>query len=226
MSVPAWRPMPKTEEDDSLPEYRQGALMRARHRVLMAIRWRSKEARDEDKRLRRLPEDWHEWMGCPGVDQGYGSPPCTCDQKVSSHPSAVMQRERQLRKRLSGELKFSFKERNQAALEGRTIVTEEARPLVKVVWVKTIDTAGCAPTIAPRGRPNYGVVKNQKGGEIRPGPIAGYRTAPSSGESGSASVSTRCPARLRRGARLRLPAWLTAGGRALSYLLGNCRTAR
>jgi hypothetical protein len=227
MTVPAWRPMPKTEEDPSEEGYRKGALIRARHRTLMALRWRSKEARDEDKKARRLPDDWHEWMGCPGVDQGYGSPPCTCDQKLSTHPRAVRERERETRKRLSAELKFSFKERKLAKEEGRELVAAGVQPLAGVVWVKTIDTASSAPTIENRGRPSYGIVKNLGVSEVGSRPIARYPSTPAARSDSPSVVSTRAVTkRLKPGVRIRLPAWITAGGRALSYLLGGCRAAR
>ena len=227
MPLPAWRPMPKTEEDASLPGYREGALIRARHRVLMAIRWRNKEARDEDKKLKRLPEDWHEWMGCPAVDQGYGSPPCTCDLRQSSHPREEEKRERALREKLGKELKFSFKDRKQAALEGRSIATEEPRPLSKILWVKTIDTGGSAPNILPRRCARYGTVKGMGSGEEGARTISRYPTPPPEHESGGASVSTRClPKRLGRGIRLRLPAWITSRGRALSLMLRGCSPTR
>lgn len=226
MTVPAWRPMPSTEENQSEDGYRQGALIRARHRTLMALRWRCKDARDEDKKLRRLPEDWHEWMGCPGVDQGYGSPACTCDQKLCQHPREVRTRERELRKKLSEELKFSFKERKTAQLEGRTIVVEEARPLVRSLWVKTIDTMGCASTILHRRRLAYGLVKVGAEHQVDTASVTGY-PAKGASSKGTGSVSTRCLVkRLRRGVRMRLPAWITTGGRALSILFRGGRTTR
>ena len=229
MAVPAWRPMPKTEEDESLPEYREGARIRAKHRTLMALRWRNKEARSEDKKLKRLPEDWHEWMNCPGVDQGYGTQLCTCDQPLNQHPRELVIKERCLRKVLAGELKFTFKERKTAIAEGRNIVVNDADPLVKVQWVKTIDTAGCAPNIQHRRRLSYGLVK---GGtnfrEEAPKPIALYNTNGSASHSAIPAVSTRCrdSAVLRAGIRLRLPPWITAGGRALYYMLRGCSPAR
>lgn len=74
MSTPSWRPMSSTK---GLPTS-QAAKIRSEHRALMAIRWRDRKAREEDHRLKRLPSNWHDWMGCPGKE-GYAGPGCTCD---------------------------------------------------------------------------------------------------------------------------------------------------
>lgn len=75
MAIPTWRDMPDTSSIDA----KQAVIVRARHRRLMAIRWRYPQAREEDRRLGRLPTEWHDWMQCPGYE-GYQGPLCTCDR--------------------------------------------------------------------------------------------------------------------------------------------------
>lgn len=79
MLIPTWRPMPDTSELDDARRWVEAATIRARYRRLMAVRWRYPHAREEDARLGRLPQDWHEWMPCVGYE-GYGGPLCGCDQ--------------------------------------------------------------------------------------------------------------------------------------------------
>ena len=63
----------------------EAARIRSSYRARMAIRWRNKAARAEDKRLKRLPANWHDWMHCPSKGtatdplRGYQGPGCTCD---------------------------------------------------------------------------------------------------------------------------------------------------
>jgi hypothetical protein len=45
----------------------------------MAVRWRILSARNEDKKRKRLPSDWHEWMNCPALSGEYKTLGCTCD---------------------------------------------------------------------------------------------------------------------------------------------------
>jgi hypothetical protein len=225
MPVPAWRPMPKTVEDPSEPGYAEGSRIRAAHRTLMALRWRSKEARDEDRKARRLPDDWHDWMNCPGVDQGYATQACTCDKPLCQHPRELVKRERDLRKKLSEELRFSFKDRQRADLEGRKIATNDIKPFSAVLWVKTIDTPITAPYAPARRLRAYGAIKSIEMVSQDAPTVARYPSA-SASHTGS-SVSTRSTQnRLKGSVRLRIPAWFAAARRALPFLFGNCGTAR
>ncbi len=109
VSWPAYRPMPRTCTDQHNPvEYKKGALTRAAHRTLMAIRWRNPELRAEDRSKRHLPTDWHDWMNCPGTDHnkpngGYRTSSCTCDSwltpaaKTARAPRSQVDDERRLR---------------------------------------------------------------------------------------------------------------------------------
>lgn len=86
---------------------RTGARLRSRYRSYMAVRWRSPEARTEDKSLGRLPEKWHDWMDCPS-QEGYmtaeqiaASPShpkllCTCDHRSREHELQRRQARHQL----------------------------------------------------------------------------------------------------------------------------------
>jgi len=82
MAAPSWRPPPATEG----LSISAAARVRNRWRALLAVRWRYPEARAQDARLGRLPEDWHDWMHCPALDQEYNRPDCTCDQWLHRRP--------------------------------------------------------------------------------------------------------------------------------------------
>ena len=80
MHIPPWRPMPDTTELDEAHRWVEAATIRARYRRYMAVRWRYPQAREEDRRLGRLPPSgWHDWMQCPGYE-GHQGPLCVCDQ--------------------------------------------------------------------------------------------------------------------------------------------------
>jgi len=149
MPLIAWRPMPKTEDRASKPGYRAGAFDRARHRVLMVLRWRDKALRDADKKARRLPVDWHDWMMCP-AEKGYGSRWCTCDQRIDNSPRGQRDRERMLRATLDRELRLSMKERSSPAkVSLDPVVASWACP----IEVNSIDTHTPPTSMPPHDDP-------------------------------------------------------------------------
>lgn len=75
MSKLAWREKPDTS---AIEDPVEAARIRKDHRTAMAVRWRDPEARKEDKRRKRLPLDWHDWMNCP-APEGYQTAGCSCD---------------------------------------------------------------------------------------------------------------------------------------------------
>lgn len=124
MTTPAWRPMPDTSQFDREDpvQVREAAVIRSQYRHLMAIRWRSPEARAEDQQLGRLPENWHDWMDCPAFE-GYQSLGCTCDEWV---------RQKSPKRYRSDKLQ---------------IQKSQKRPILVPEIVKTIDTAGVVPIL-------------------------------------------------------------------------------
>jgi len=82
------RSLHKTELESLL--LTKAAQQRSTYRGMMAVRWRSKKAREEDQKEGRLPTNWHDWTKCPSRE-GYmpsskrrGHPSedsliCTCD---------------------------------------------------------------------------------------------------------------------------------------------------
>jgi hypothetical protein len=144
--------MPKTVDSIHAPGYREGAHERSRHRVLMAMRWRNKELWAEDKKKRRLPSDWHDWMLCPAAD-GYKSWGCTCHQAIDNAPRSMVERERQLRAMLDRELSIPIKERLKAAnAKAPRVAPVVAIEPAAVSWVKSIDTSVGGGSMPPHAR--------------------------------------------------------------------------
>ena len=86
METVAWREIPAAYVGKKIDEqdYLAAAQVRNTHRAAISVRWRSKEARAEDKSMGRLPDKWHEWMACCPADEYQqankdGSFICTCD---------------------------------------------------------------------------------------------------------------------------------------------------
>lgn len=208
-----WEPMPETiEDEDDRAGYRAGAQVRARHRQRMAMRWRDKAARAEDKSKRRLPMDWHDWMMCQAED-GYASRWCTCDSPATNSPRDVAQRERQVRAALERELLIPIKERL------RGVVPVEVPEPVAVEWVKTIDAPTSADTMTGLGRREHvrisqGLVA-QESRLARSGARSLAIRAPASGKGPHPQPGRRSAGRLGRGLGLRVPSWLS---RVRSYL--------
>ena len=227
VSWPAYRPMPRTCTDQhNSVEYKQGALTRAAHRTLMAIRWRNPELRDEDKSKRRLPTDWHDWMNCPGSDSsnkpngGYKTAACSCDQwltpraKTVRSPRSQVDDERKLRERLKRELSSVERMPGQ---DGPILL----QPVV-TSWVKTIDSGTLPPSV--RRHAAAAVSHSRPRASSRK---SGTDRSPSASQA--LSVQSRPPAsaggrwdgrknhsRLGAGARVRVPPWVAGRGRLLS----------
>lgn len=136
MGTPSWQPLPFFDPETNEPPLVERARARANHRAIMAMRWRNQEARAEDRKLGRLPYDWHEWMGCPH-DQ-YGAKECTCDRDMRNqqHPSVLRQRERAHRAKLA------------SAPSG-------AQDSACVHWVESIDTTRIDTSWHPGTMPGH-----------------------------------------------------------------------
>jgi hypothetical protein len=144
--------MPVTSDDEASPEYAAGAHRRAEHRRLMAVRWRNIDARKDDRAKSRLPQDWHDWMGCPAND-GYATRGCVCDlwaergKRVNS-PVHQRDQERLVRSTLMAELRVPIKER----MAGKQ--PEAAPPEVSMsLWVKTVDSGRVEATVGDQHGP-------------------------------------------------------------------------
>jgi len=129
MSTPAWRPIPRF--DPGAPEsVSEQARARALHRAIMALRWRDRGARAEDRARGRRPHDWHEWMGCPADE--YQATGCTCDRidRSAQKPANVQAQERSRRSRPLG-----------------ATPSVGPQPITLVRWVQSIDTSPQTPNI-------------------------------------------------------------------------------
>lgn len=73
-----YRPPPVI--DTKATEVMEAARLRARWRRYMGLRWRWPDAREEDRKAGRLPEDWHDAVDCPGIEGEYQKQGCTCDE--------------------------------------------------------------------------------------------------------------------------------------------------
>ncbi len=149
-----WRPMPLTPEDPEDPGWREGRATRARHRALMACRWRDLEARGEDKRAGRLPSDWHAWMGCPMSDplqpnDGYLQQGCICDKPVMNNPRLQREIDRQRRAALCAYL--SRPDAVTMLSDAGAGSGQSAEPVlpVGVVWVQSIDSSPAPSIVRP-----------------------------------------------------------------------------
>lgn len=140
MSWPAYRPMPSTDG----MTIRDAASTRSAYRRAMMQRWRNPELRAEDRSNRRLPQDWHDWMDCPG-EYGYKSAHCSCDtwldraRRPSTHPRLAAEQGRVTR------AKFEELIRSKVPTRPRRQIEES---LCGVVWVKSVDTKGFPTTLA------------------------------------------------------------------------------
>jgi hypothetical protein len=238
MSLPSFRPMPATEHmvnEDGTPAT-EGALIRAHHRMLMRLRWRSPELRAEDKKEKRLPADWHTWMGCDAED-GYGSKGCTCDtwtdasKRQNNAPRRTRDAERALRERLRRELQYTIREREEAATAGVSLRQPEPN-VGSAVYVKTIDTL--APLVSmperskrtPHGTLELSQERVPQGGKGLPvrGRAAATKLAtevPGRGGRRSGHWAARAEkigSRVRGRGCLRLPSWLSGARRYLSAM--------
>lgn len=208
MAWPQFRPMPVTKH---MP-YEQGAMLRANHRRLMMMRWRNPELRAEDRKLKQLPQDWHDWMMCDALD-GYGTQHCSCDTWMDrmaavarNKPRSMMQRELALRVQLD-QLSTGQRVRPRVVQE----IAEAA------VWVKTLDTSDFPPTLSAHELSPENVdlaadlpaaaseVRHQGGGRYWPGRQANAR---------------------HHGVGLREPPWAIAASTHMSALRARGRQDR
>lgn len=251
MVWPNWRPMPETEQ---IPN-REGAIIRARYRTLMRIRWRNPTLRAEDKAKKRLPLDWHDWMECP-AERGHLSRWCTCESwltaaRPTNHPVQQTLKNRERRAELKIEGQYSYKEVERAREQGLQL--KDRGPGAKQgalgisLYVKTIDTPTRSPSIDPRrdaGANDQARVPSD-GENMRQGLVClrapaqarssseplRARTADSAASDGREGSTIQGAGgsgseRLRGGRRLRIPPWILGVGRHLSYLFSRRRTAR
>jgi hypothetical protein len=178
----------------------------------MAMRWRDREAREEDRKKRRLPSDWHDWMMCPAED-GHKSTGCTCELSLSNAPREAVMRDRALRETLDRELSIPIKDRLRGV---RSL--EDGKPQV-VEWVKSIDAREHSDSMAIRRQEHAQVSRGLVAQDSRLARL-GARSipvrAPASGHGPRHRAGRRSDGRLGGSARVRLPSWLTRIGRYLS----------
>lgn len=173
MGTPSWQPLPYFDPEAAEPSFSDRAKARASHRAIMAMRWRNQEARAEDRKLGRLPYDWHDWMLCP--QDTYGASGCACDagQGKGQHPVVLRQIERERRAK-------------QSAMGARTAQN------ACVQWVQSIDTPSRAPTILDYAQappcPDHAYIRTEVGEGASPttqdGHIRGNGSAKASSSGG------------------------------------------
>ena len=237
MTLPAYRPMPETAHmlnEDGSPAT-EGALIRAHHRMLMRLRWRSPELRAEDKSLKRLPQDWHAWMDCNAED-GYGTKGCTCDtwmdaaKRLNNAPRRTVHAERELRERLRRELQDTIREREESVRTGaplRQLAPVAATP----VYVKTIDTLAPLVSMPPRSkRTPHGTLAEREASIQGAGTLRVRGTGTATGQAAGvparggrrsghwAARAEKVGSRIRSRGCLRLPSWLSSARRYLSAM--------
>jgi len=227
--------MPDTSEDPSDDAYKKGAILRAKHRRQMAIRWRNVELRNEDSTLKRLPIDWHDWMRCP-ADDGHGTRGCTCDEWQTSgttrnSPKDLINKDRFLRSTLPAQLRISYKDRQSG------VVAEADDAIVRgSIWVKTIDSPALAAMVSARSehvpprRIQSTPIRQQRAGKVSSSDCVdeahtqqvcvSHRTSLRSANRWSGRTSV---GRLGKRNRLRFPAWFISVGRYLPSLFKASR---
>ena len=215
--------------------------MRARHRAMMALRWRDLEARADDKAHGRLPIDWHAWMGCPAYDplqkphDGYKQGGCICDVPLRNSPKQQREDTRAQRAMLIAHLR-----RPDAADRLSSGPRQGSALPVGVEWVETIDSTPESVILNPHTSvhaPRTPTRSSSRRSILQVGEPVQHQPSKAASHAGERWWNKRQPPRPIRAPRraatggqqsrsLRIPSWVCGIRRVLSRLSVTRSTSR